>query len=458
MDFRLGDFLLIKNCPFIFYGEPNSLDQEISGVSIDSRTIRNNEVFFAIRGATHDGHNFIQDVFGKNALAAVVEMKWWKRRPVEGDKQNIFVVENPLTALQEAAHFYRKKFDLPIIGLTGTNGKTTTKEMMAGALLALGAICKTEGNLNNHIGVPLTLFTLNNKHQALVLEMATNHFGEISRLCEISAPQYGLITNIGHGHLEFFSDLEGVTRAKMELFDHIHLGGTAFVNLDDPWIKKSTSQMRDKITYGFRDEASIFGEYLGIDDFGFPSLKVQNVVIKLNLPGQHNISNALAAVAVGLEFGVSLEKIKSSLENVKLPSKRMECLRRSNITVLNDSYNANPDSTKAALEVLSRMKTSGKKIFVFGDMLELGESALKEHENIGISLNSYQVDVFLAYGPNSEAAVEAAQKSRVKIFAQHFINKNDLVLTLKDLLKEEDILLVKGSRGMRMEQVLDRLF
>lgn len=458
MDFTLGDFLLINNCHFIFHGRPENLDQEIAGVSIDSRTIHEHEVFFAIRGETHNGHKFVQDVFKKNAAAAVVEKKWWKRCPPELKKQNIFVGENSLTALQEAAHFYRKKFELPVIGLTGTNGKTTTKEMMAAVLSTNRSICKTEGNLNNHIGVPLTLFTLRNNHQVLILEMGANHFGEIARLCEISDPRFGLITNIGHGHLEFFGDLEGVAKAKMELFNYIKSAGTAFVNVDDPWIQKYSAKMKNKVTYGFRDEARVFGEYLGSDKLGFPSFRVQNVEIKLNLPGPHNLSNALAAVAVGLEFGITLDKIKIALQNVKLPSKRMECLKRNNITILNDSYNANPDSTKAALEVLSKMKSSGKKICVFGDMLELGDLALKEHEKVGESLKDYAVNVLLAYGPNSAAAVQAVKKAKSKIFAQHFANKNDLVLILKEMLQEGDVLLIKGSRGMKMEEILDRLF
>ncbi|MFQ5824421.1 MAG: UDP-N-acetylmuramoyl-tripeptide--D-alanyl-D-alanine ligase [bacterium] len=458
MDFTLQEFLAIKNYHFEYLGATEKLDQEISGVSTDSRKIRLNEIFFALRGDIYDGHHFVRDVFSKNAAAAVVEKSWWQQERTKFENQNIFVVDNTITALQEAARCYRKKFNCPVIAITGSNGKTTTKEMVAAVLSKQGQICKTEGNLNNHIGVPLSLFRLNKHHWASVLELGTNHFGELTRLCEITDPQYGLITNIGRGHLEFFGDLAGVARAKMELFEYLHPNGIVFLNIDDPWIVKLAPKFVKCITYGFKDEAKVFGEFTGSDDLGHPSFKVQGKLIKINLFGQHHLYNALAAVTVGLEFGINLDSIKSALEDIKLPSKRMEVLRHKDIVILNDSYNANPDSTKAALKVLCQMTTPGKKIFVFGDMLELGKAAPAEHEKIGKSLKNFKVDAFLAYGPHSEAAVQEAQKLSKKIIAQHFTNKNDLITTLKELIQAGDILLVKGSRGMKMEEIIEKLF
>jgi UDP-N-acetylmuramoyl-tripeptide--D-alanyl-D-alanine ligase len=458
MDMKLTEFLAVKNCQFKYHGAPEKLDQEVSGVSTDSREIRPNEIFFALRGDLYDGHDFVSDVFRKNAAAVVVEKEWWRQHGSKFEHQNMFVVDNTITALQEAAHFYRNKFELPMLAITGSNGKTTTKEMVAAVLSELGHICKTEGNLNNHIGVPLSLFKLDKRHRASVFELATNHFGELARLCEIADPQYGLITNIGRGHLEFFGDLAGVAKAKMELFEYISPDGTAFLNIDDPWIVKLAPKFKKYVTYGFKDEAKVFGQFIGNDDMGQPSFKVQGVTIKVNLIGQHNLYNALAGVAVGLEFGISLNKIKAALENVKLPSKRMEVLRRKDIVVLNDSYNANPDSTKAALEVLSQMSTTGKRIFVFGDMLELGKAADAEHAKIGRSLKDSKVDVFLAYGPHSETAVHQAIKSAKKVTAQHFADKNKLISVLKGFIAAGDIVLVKGSRGMKMEEIIDALF
>lgn len=457
MDFLLKEFLEIKTCPFEFYGQPEILQKAAAGFSIDSRTIKSGEVFFAIKGETHDGHDFVEEVLQKKALALVVEKSWLKKQPNLFQEANIFVVEDTLKALQETAHFYREKFDIPVLGLTGTNGKTTTKEMIAAVLSQSGEVCKTWGNLNNHIGVPLTLFSLKKNHKALVLEMGTNHFGEITRLCEIGDPQYGLITNVGRGHLEFFGDVEGVARAKMELFDYLSPDGIGFVNLEDKHILKKTPPLKKRITYGFTDTADIQGHLEGLDTFGFPRLRVEETRITIPIPGQHNALNALAAVAVGLEFGVSLAKIKEALEQVHVPDKRMQIFTRAGVVVLNDAYNANPDSTKAALEVLNSIPAKGKRIFVFGDMLELGETAQAEHEKIGELLKNYPVDVFFAYGEFSHFAVKKV-KQQSKMRAEHFTNKTDLQQALKNLLQPGDVLLVKGSRGMKMEEVLDGIW
>jgi UDP-N-acetylmuramoyl-tripeptide--D-alanyl-D-alanine ligase len=346
------------------------------------------------------------------------------------------------------------KFSLPVLALTGTNGKTTTKEMIAAVLSDLGNVCKTEGNLNNHIGVPLTLFQLTQGHQAAVIEMGTNHFGEIARLCEIAAPRYGLITNIGRGHLEFLGDLGGVAQAKIELFDSLPPDGVAFVNLEDPMIVKHASKIENKITFGFTDEAKVKGLRLAPDKFGFPQMKVDAQIFTLNLLGNHNLVNALAAVAIGLEFGLSLQHMKTALENVKLPGKRLEVVRRKNILILNDSYNANPDSTLAALNILKDTTATGKRIFVFGDMLELGATAAQEHAAIGRQLNDFNVDLLLAFGSLSAEAVRAADKT---ITAHHFSEKQELIVELKKQMAAGDVILIKGSRGMKMEEIVEEL-
>lgn len=458
MNFILKELLLIKNCRFEYVGSQKKLDHRIDGVSVDSRTIRANEIYFALRGENHDGHNFVEQAFANQAMASVVERAWWKNNRAKIADKPVFLVDDTLKALQESAHAYRKKFSLPVLGLTGTNGKTTTKEMIAAVLENLGAVCKTEGNLNNHIGLPLTLFKLEAQHRALIPEMGANHFGEIARLCEIAEPGMGLITNIGHGHTEFFGNLEGVARAKMELFEYLKRGGVGFINIEDPLIVKHAPGLKKKVTYGFKEEADIFGEKLAPDEFGHPQFKVDDTVIKLQLLGSHNVINALAAVAVGAEFGIELDKIKSALENIHLPAKRMEIIKRKNVTILNDSYNANPESTLAALATLRDIPATGKRIFVLGDMLELGEQAGEEHARIGKSLKQFGVTVFLAYGAETKAAVKAAQEIGKEIYAKHFDSKIKLSSELKNLLKEGDVVLIKGSRGMRMEEIMERLF
>lgn len=457
MDLILQEILNVKACPFEFVGDRRLLSRPAAGVSIDSRTLQAGEIYFALRGEHHDGHDFVQEVLQKGAAAAVAEKAWWSKQQDDFKEAAIFLVDDTLLALQELSHYYRLKFSLPVLGLTGTNGKTTTKEMIAAVLSELGSVCKTEGNLNNHIGVPLTIFGLEKKHRAAVVEMGTNHFGEIARLCEMAEPQFGLITNIGRGHLEFLGDLEGVARAKTELFNSLPADGAAFVNLDDPLIVKHTANQKNKITYGFTNEARFQAQRLAPDDFGFPRMQVEGEIFTLNLLGDHNLSNALAAAAVGLEFGVNLKKIKLALENVTLPGKRLEVTRRNNVLIINDSYNANPDSTLAALAILRDVKTSGKRIFVFGDMLELGEAAAKEHARIGQELQNYKVDVLLAYGPLTAETARAAKTSRRPIAAQHFSEKDDLIAEIKNQLAAGDALLIKGSRGMKMEDALEAL-
>jgi UDP-N-acetylmuramoyl-tripeptide--D-alanyl-D-alanine ligase len=458
MDLTIQEMLRVKNYPFEYRGPAEKLTRAIAGISTDSRKIQADEIYFALRGEHHNGHDFVRECLDHGALAAAVEKSWLKKHDADFKDRPLLPVENTLIALQELAHYYRQKFGLPLLGLTGTNGKTTTKEMIAAVLAEMGSVCKTEGNLNNHIGVPLTLLTLRPQHKSAVIEMGTNHFGEISRLCEIAEPQLGVITNIGRGHLEFFGDLEGVARAKMELFHALPSDGKTFVNLDDPLIVKHTPKRKTNITFGFNKAARIKGKLLEPDKQGFPKMQVDGQIFRLNLMGRHNLSNALAAVAVGLEFGIGLKTMSTALENITLPSKRLEVSRRNHILILNDSYNANPDSTLAALAILRDAPITGKRIFVFGDMLELGEAGPAEHAHIGESLTHFRVDVFFAFGPLAAAAVTAAQKSGAKLIARHFSDKHELVAELKKILTDGDGLLVKGSRGMKMEEVLEGLF
>ncbi len=457
MDLTLNEFLKTRYCSPAYSGPEEELRHQISGVSIDSRTLRPGEVYFALRGESYDGHEFVGDALKKNAKAAVVEAKWWRENKSRFENHPIFIVEDSLRALQETASEYRRKFNIPVIGLTGTNGKTTVKEMIAAVLSESGKVCKNEGNLNNHIGVPLTLFKLDSSYKILIVEMGMNHRGEIARLCEIAQPDYGLITNIGRGHLEFLKTVEGVAKAKMELFRYLSPNGTGFINLDDPLVVKHAPKCKKSVTYGFSKNAQVVGEKPETDELGFPAMQVGGMEIKINFPGNHNLMNALAAIAVGSEFGVNLTRIKTALENVKLPGKRMEVVKHKGMLILNDTYNANPDSTIAALETLRSLPTSGKKIFIFGDMLELGDRAIPEHAKIGESVSNYDIDVFFTIGPLAAEAVQAAQISGKNVTATHFDEKEDLIGGLKEILEKHQAILVKGSRGMKMEEVVEAL-
>lgn len=456
MDLRLKDLLKIKTCTFEFKGHESLLNKKADQVSIDSRTIHPGDIYIAIKGENHDGHHFALAALKKQALAVVINHDFWFANKNELEGKPVFVVRDTTYALQQIANFYRKKFSIPVIGITGTNGKTTTKEMIAAVLEKSGKVCKTEGNFNNHIGVPLTLLKLTKEHKYAVIEMGTNHFGEIKTLCEIAEPDFGIITNIGHGHTEFLQDINGVTKAKMELFDYLKInGGTVFINMEDSNISKFSEDFLQKKTFGFSGTENTSAQKIGINETGCARIKIEDTEISLNLPGVHNAINALAAIAVGIEFRVNLAEIKNALENLNIPSKRMEVLTENGITVINDCYNANPESTLSALKTLAGFNVSGIKYFIFGDMLELGENAEEQHAEIGRSINGFGVTAMFTYG---DLAKEAGNAAQATITRKHFTDKTDLTARLKTDLKPGDLVLLKGSRGMKMEEILEGIF
>ncbi len=435
------------------YAGPDDLTRiPIRGFIIDSREVIPGDVFIALKGERFDGHDFIRNVFEHGASAAIVNRDWAKKH---GGEYPLIIVDDTLKALQEIAHYHRKRFSIPVIGLTGSNGKTTTKEMVSVVLAQKWQVLKTSGNLNNHIGVPLTLLNLEANHEIAIIEMGTNHFGEIARLAEIASPTAGLITNVGPAHLEFFGSLEGVARAKIELFDFLkENSGTLFVNVDDLFLQKyDPGRLATRITYGFESNADIIGAYLGSDEQGCPRIEVAGHQVQLHVAGVHNIYNALAAIAVGQKFDVPMEQICRALESFRAASKRMEIVRIANgLRIINDCYNANLASMEQALKTLTGMETNGKRVAVLADMLELGKLSQPHHEQVGRQAAELGVDVLFAYGPESQAMVTAAQDTG-HIDARHFDDKEQLIATLLSMVTPDDLVLIKGSRGMAMEEV-----
>ncbi len=454
MNLTLKEILRIKKLNAEFFGDETILSLPISGISINSREIENGKIFIAIRGERLDAHQFISDAFKRGALACVVARNWFTVQNKDSLRGNFIVVQDTLFTLQEISHYYRKKFDIPFLAITGSNGKTTTKEMIAAVLRQKFNVLKNPGNLNNHIGLPLTLLKLDKNHEFAITEMGTNHFGEISRLAEIGAPNYGLITNIGPAHLEFFGSLDGVYRAKTELWEYLEKEGLGtFVNMDDPYLRKKLPAVPDVIEYGFEYGKDVRGELVGMDSSGHPAFRCGELEIQLSVPGMHNIYNALAAVAVGKKFGVSDEKIKLALESFQSADKRMEILDIGGMKIINDCYNSNSASAKRALETLGQMESSGKKIAILGDMFELGDVSEKEHFSVGEYCSKLKkIDFLLAVGEMSKFTVEAAKDS-LGDRAVHFSNKSDLKKYVLKLLKPGDLILIKGSRGMAMEEI-----
>ena len=462
MKISKSEIIEIRNIRAI--GFETASNDILTGVSTDSRTTQAGDVFFAVRGERYDGHDFITKAIGSGAAVVVVDRKWADANGTMLVSIGVprLVVEDTSIALGDLASHYRTKFDIPFIAIAGSNGKTTTKNMVSAVLGTKFKVLSTEGNLNNQIGVPQTLFRLSAEHEVAIVEIGTNHFGEIEYLSRILAPTHGVITNIGREHLEFFGSLEGVAKAESELLDSLRANkGTFFLNKDDTHLTKRVGKSKGlkKITFGFRASATEFkGSILGFDEAGCVRLSVRPrgkkpFEFRLNVPGEQNAKNALAASAIGSAMKVSTRNIIKALNGFSSAGKRSEVIRLNGLTILNDSYNANPDSVLAALKTLRSMKVKGRRIAVLGDMLELGKSAEREHQSIGKAMAQFRVDCLFTYGHFSKITNDAA-KVKVK---SHFADKVLLAEQVADFVSGGDALLVKGSRGMKMEEVVAHL-
>lgn len=428
----------------------------ITGVSTDSRNIGPGNVFVALRGENFDGHAFVASAFAKGASAAIVDASF----NIGGiSDKPLLVVENTVQALGRLAHLHRMKFSIPVVAIGGSNGKTTTKDMVARVLSSKYSVLHTEGNLNNHIGVPQTLLRLTKKHDVAVVEVGTNHPGEIEYLCGILAPTHGLITNIGREHLEFFATIDGVAEEEGALFRILKGRKTSvlFVNKDDVRVSSLAKGMKGQRTYGIQSKrVDVRGRLVGTNESGCARLEyiskkpVKYDQVTLSIPGEHNAMNALAAVTVGLAFKVPTARIRTALKSFRPSSKRMEMLNFEGVIIYNDSYNANPDSMVQALRTLAAAKVTGKRIAVLGDMRELGDSGKEHHALVGREAARLGIDYVLTYGELARFIHEAATVP----FAIHYEQKNMLAEYLAELIAPGDAVLVKGSRGMNMEDVV----
>jgi UDP-N-acetylmuramoyl-tripeptide--D-alanyl-D-alanine ligase len=450
MKFTARDLSRVRHRDFL---EREKLAAAVTSVSTDTRTILPESLFVALRGERFDGAAFVREAIAKGARAAVVDTGF-PVREVPGVP--LLIVDDPVVALGELAALHRARFSIPVLGIGGSNGKTTTKEMVAAVLRTKYRVLSTAGNLNNQIGVPHTLLALSAKHDLAVVELGTNHPGEIEYLCGIVRPTHGLLTNIGSEHLEFFGDLDGVAREEGALFASLD-GGTAIVNADDPKVKRLAAGRRRAVPYGFSARGvRVRGSRLRFDPRGCANFSLvrpgarRPVPIVLVIPGKHNAGNALAAAAAGVTFGVPGTRIAEALREFQPVSKRMETEVAGGVTILNDSYNANPDSMAAALATLAAVETTGKRIAVLADMLELGPASPDAHRRLGDQVNEAGIDCVLTYGPQARLLHERARVG----FTAHYDQKNMLAEYLAELVVPGDVVLVKGSRGMRMEDVV----
>src|SRR4030095_13440575 len=462
MNLRLNDLGKLKGAKVL--NESRIEKPRFTGVSIDSRNCRINDLFFAIKGERFDGHNFVKSVLRKGNPAAVVSKTWYKKLKAS-DKRSfknkcLILVNDTIRSLGELACLYRKKFVLPVIGVCGSNGKTSTKDFIAHVLSKKYNVLKTEGNQNNAIGVPLTLFRLNQKHEIAVIELGTNHFGEIKYLCKIEQPQFGMITNIGKEHLEFLKDIKGVARAEGELADHLkRINGTYFLNSDDKYLVKRADRKKMVVfSYGSRSKPDVKGKVKRFNKF-YPEveIKYKNKIIntKLNTIGVQSFYAALSAASIGFYFEVPTQKIKAAISEYKIESgKRNQLKLIKGIWFIDDTYNSNPDSVVLAIENLRNYRIKGNKYLVLADMLELGRSGKQEHREIGRLVKKMKFDNLYTYGKESYQTYLGAKGVKNNYY---FSDKDVLIELLRLNIKKGDVILVKGPRSMNMEEIVEQL-
>ncbi len=430
-----------------------------TGVSIDTRSLTEGALYFALKGDRFDGHDYVEEAFKKGAAACVVKRSWHlaQKTPPSGP---VCIVDDVLWMLQEVALVYRQKFDIPVIALTGSSGKTTTKEMVVSVLRQGFQVHCNRKSFNNHIGVPITLLGIRPHHDVVVCEVGTNHFGELDRLSYLVRPTICILINIGHAHLEAFQDLEGVARAKMEIFSHADPGGHAIYNADDDVLSRQTFPVRRTTTFGSHVAADVRGEVLGLDGQARYRLRLGQTEIGLAVPGRHNVDNALAAAATGRVFSLSDEQIRTGLEQLQSVENRMHLVKweQQDIVVINDTYNSNPNSCRAGLATLADLSPddTNRRIAVLADMLELGHMSRPEHEALADVALANRIDVLYLFGNETRFTASRAKQLGLRV-AMQTTDKERLHQVLLDELSDGDRILVKGSRGMKMETVVEAI-
>src|SRR5216684_4158597 len=435
------------------------------GYSIDSRTIRPGELFFAVKGEKMDGHDFVQQALEKGAVAAVVSREKLSRigqrtraSAATQPSPPLIVVEDPLVAFQTLATAVRRLWARPLIAVTGSAGKTTTKDAIAHVLSTRFRVHKSEGNFNNHFGLPLMLLKLEPEHDAAVVELGMSHLGEITALAQIAQPETGVVTNVAPVHLEFFSSVAEIARAKYELIESLPAKGTAVLNADDEYVSQFGRDFKGRaITYGFAPTATVRAESLEV--LGERGSAFDIVVgnrrepATLRLVGSHNVYNALAATAVALERGLTLREIISSLAGLSPGDKRGQVVRIGNITVINDCYNSNPKALAAMVDTLATMPAR-RRIVVAGEMLELGPQGETMHRESGKYIAGKGIDVLIGVRGLASHMVEAAKQAGIG--AQFVATSEEAGKWLAKETREGDVVLLKGSRGVKLEKALER--
>ncbi|PYG88437.1 UDP-N-acetylmuramoyl-tripeptide--D-alanyl-D-alanine ligase [Ruminiclostridium sufflavum DSM 19573] len=431
-------------------------EQVFSGVTTDSRRVAEGNLFIPLAGERFDGHDYIEQCFSSGAAVCLTE-----RTIPQKDNAAAVLVDDTARALRDLAAWHRKKHAIPVVGITGSVGKTSTKDMIACVLSKKYDVLKTQGNFNNEIGLPLTILNLNDRHEAAVIEMGMSGFGEISRLTAIAQPQIAVITNIGVSHIEKLGSRQGILKAKLEIFEGLKPGGLAVLNGDDPLLKGLEESLEYKtVYYGMNSGLDYVAEgYESLGEAGTSfSIRLGEKLFKvfLPVPGIHNVYNALAAIAVGIEMNIPMDTIVEGIGAFSPGNMRQNIIAFKGIKIINDAYNASPQSMQAAINVLEELCSKTRGIAVLGDMLEMGDMSEELHYEVGSFIKDKKIDYLITIGNASQNIMQAAADSGKKaITLRHFNTNGEALEYILSIIRQGDYVLIKGSRGMKMEQITE---
>ena len=460
---------ITKACKGVYHGDESKLGMEVEGVVIDSRKVQKGYLFVAIDGENVNAHQFIPDTIEKGALCVI------SHEDLGDTDFSYILVESTGQALLDIAKLYRDSFDIKVVGITGSVGKTSTKEMIASVVAQKYQVHKTIGNFNNEWGLPLTIFEMNEDHQVAILEMGVNHFGEMRRLSSVASPDICVITNIGLCHLENLITRDGILKAKTESFEHLAPDGIAVLNGDDDKLcDKKMVNGRPAVFYGIGQEAKTAETETGskrlaekevyatdVEAIGLEGTKAvihtpeQQFEVVIPIAGEHNVYNALAAVCVARRLGLDAEEMKLGIEHAHTIGGRSNLIRKNGITIIDDCYNANPVSMKAAIDVLNL--GIGRRVAIVGNMGELGENAGNLHREVGAYLAQTGVDAVFAVGDLARSITDGFQELAPKRCARWFASNEELIPLLKDLIQDGDNILVKASNSMHFSEIVSAL-
>lgn len=444
----------------LIFGDLNAVCESFSK---DTRTIEKGDIYLGIKGENFNGSDFYLDALEKGAKGCILQDVVINEQDVDEYKDRfVIVVEDVVKTIQRLAQYKRALYNIPVIGITGSVGKTSTKDMIASVLGTKYTVLKTEGNYNNEIGLPLTILRLKEEN-ALVLEMGMSAKGEMSLLTSIARPTTAVITIIGSSHIGELGSRENILKAKLEMLEGLKKGSTVIINNDNDLLNKWNRECKDEfkhITYGIENDSQYNAKKITLfeDSSSFEiEYKGKSYLVKVPVGGVHFVYNSLAAIAVGIEYGAQMKDIIRGIETFSLTKRRMEILKLSgNITVVNDSYNASYESIKAALEYINST-SSGRKIAVLGDVLELGDYSVKMHEEIGKEVIKNNVDVLITVGEEAKNINRVVRESDKNIEEYHFGNNQEALKKLMLLMQENDTILVKASNSMHFEEITDKL-